>query len=153
MPNEPQLTAATVPVIIGAFEYQASPLTDRDNDELDNWLKHHIVNTARELMKGETDPIFRREFIEIAQERSLLASFQSYIGVQVFGTPIGLARMVWQLIKKSHPKVTHQELVSQMRDDKNIERVMEVFQALHPERYKDRSIDTNEVASPKNEEA
>jgi hypothetical protein len=137
-----QVTGATVPLIIGEYEYQASSLTDRDNDELDNWLKHYIVRTAKDLVKDEEDHAFRKDFIEVAHEKSLVASFHNHIGIQIFGTSTGIARIAWQMIKKNHPKVTHEELIPRMREEGNIENVHQVFQELHPERFAERNGDS-----------
>lgn len=125
-----RMSAASAPVTLtDRSEWQMSPLTDRDYDELTEWARAHVVDVARrsiELMpecsNHDAETIYR-----VALSKALETTWSSEEGKQLFMTPFGVCRLFWQSIKKRHPNAQESNLRPLFYVAGNITRVMDLF--------------------------
>lgn len=105
-----KLTAASLPIVIGGKTYQASPLSDKDLAELDNWVRADFIRTARQSLTPGMTSAERDETLSIAmREAQGLCAFRG-TGAKQLATLPGMIRLVWQSIKRNHPTTTEEEL-------------------------------------------
>ena len=99
--------------------YQLVPLTDRDYDELDNWVKEQIIESAVQGAK-HLEPSIQKLVIDSAVAQASGASWLTPTGTKLIVTPRGIARMLWQSIKRNHSTITYKEILSAMFDERNM---------------------------------
>lgn len=127
-----QATAAARPVTIKGRELRMSPLNDRDQAELDQWLQQrHIANARRSLRDSDATPAERDEILSIALRQSMSITLASQEGVTMLATPEGIARLVWQSCRREHPDLTFEELRSLAMSDEESLEAMQSFQKLN----------------------
>lgn len=101
----------TMPLTLGGREFAMSPLTDDDISELDNWTKTRLFELARlSLRIMPATEAEQRLILEVALKAGMGLTFLSGEGARLMGTLDGLARLVWQCVKTSHPDVTPEML-------------------------------------------
>lgn len=110
MTTKAEATAAPVPFDMGSVEFQLSPLTDRDISELDNWLRARMVRAARESLPDDATPEQRQETIGAAVVATAGVCLLSDLCASVMATPDGLARVIWQSVKRNHPGLTPEDV-------------------------------------------
>lgn len=114
----PQVTAAPFPITMGGKTYNMSPLTDKDIDEIDNWLKATYLQTARLGLVGLT-PSEREELLGIALDKARALTFTSRDGAKIASTIEGTTRVLWQGLKKNHPEISYDEFKADIFKLKN----------------------------------
>jgi len=102
----PQVTGASHPVKFGDRAYDMSPLTDKDIDEVDNWLRSTYLQTARLGLEGLNEEE-RQELLGVALKTARGLSFMSKDGAKIAGSLDGVTRVVWQGLKVNHPSLTY----------------------------------------------
>lgn len=123
-------TAASETITIGGREFQMSPLTDKDIAELDSFVQQRSIQIARDSVAGQSDEI-RRETIAIAIECALGLTWMAGRGAKILATVPGMARLLWQSVKRNHPEITVDELQELMLERNNIETVTDTFKKLN----------------------
>lgn len=116
------VTGAPRPLVFAdGTTYRFSPMSDKDIDELDMWVRAQFVRVARESLRGsDVSQIERDEIIRMAMREAMGLTFLWGPGAALMQTTAGLVRQAWQSIKKCHPEVTEDELRKQLLDPENI---------------------------------
>ena len=125
-----RITAASVPIKFNdGVEYLYSPLTDKDIDEMDEWLQARSIENARNSLAPGLSAEERQETLSIAIRDSLGITMLSGIGAKMVATVAGMTRLVWQGVKKNHPDVTIEQLRSHLLHPENIREANRVFES------------------------
>lgn len=126
MSDEAAITGAAVPLKIGDKEFMMSPLTDRDIVELDLWVQAKYVQIARESARDENLQE-RNRIEELATKTAASLTWMHGTGAQILASVDGMARLVWQAVRKNHPSVSLSELRALMFSEENIKAAQEAF--------------------------
>jgi hypothetical protein len=125
-------TAASAPVTIGGREFQASPLTDRDSAELDNWVQTRVIKTARDSLDEDTSEQERQETMDSANRIAQSMTWLWGDGAAILATPDGMARLAWQMCKDNHPGLAFEEIRAAILQPTAVDDIAGVFDFLHP---------------------
>jgi len=101
----PQMSAAPAPIELGGVTYRMSPLDDADYDELTNWLKSEIINTARCAITSDMSDDERREIMAAAMAEAAPIRFGELNSKPYLKSIYAFSRMIWQGLIKLHPRV------------------------------------------------
>lgn len=104
MPTDTQLTGGTMPFVVSEQTFKARPLTDRDYAELDEYVRAHIINTARKVAANLSEKE-RRELLAAAVLAATGLRWTSEEGAKVLNTLEGAAYLSWLMVKHSHKNV------------------------------------------------
>jgi hypothetical protein len=108
MPTDTQLTGGSCPFRVSGKNFDASPLTDRDYAELDEYVQDQIIQSARRSCK-DLSKEERRELLTIAVRASVGVRWNDEEGTRIlFNTPVGQSYMFWSMVKHNH-KITPKE--------------------------------------------
>jgi hypothetical protein len=119
MNDASKLVAAPFPINLGGVEWKMSPLTDLDHEELNQWVRSQHVRTAIEAAKGLDRETFDR-VVGVALNQAHTLEWTNEDGRAVAGTLNGMAQLIYQSVKKCHPKATPKEVLdSFLSGDKN----------------------------------
>ena len=131
MTTRSQATAASGEITIDGKIYRMSPLSDKDIGELDNWIRIRVIRLARQALTGEETEIEKRGIMGAAFEYATSLTWLDK-GVEEMGTLSGVARLLWQVLKRNHPELTTAGLeTSIVEGEINIDESMDVFDLLH----------------------
>lgn len=131
MTSRAQATAAPGDVTIDGKICRMSPLSDKDIAELDNWVRIRVIRLAKESLTGKETKEEREELLEVAFKH---ASKLTWLGEGLEDTTSleGVARLLWQTLKKHHPDLTVEYLAECIVEDKiDVDETMDVFDLLH----------------------
>lgn len=126
----PSLTAASSPLKLRDLELNLSPLSDKDIEELDEWVQSRFLDRVRVSLKGAS-PEERRESLEIAMQQSVTLTWMSGLGAKILATVPGMARLVYQSALKRHPNITYEEIRARVVDPEDVERINYKFAKLN----------------------
>jgi len=123
-----QISGAGMPIFLGGQEYTMHTLSDKDNDELTNWVRSSIVKMARDLIPPDADADYRDDVMRaaIAESRKVTSWMQPVCKQYLFSIE-GVARIVLQTLKKAHPRLTHQKVISLLQDPTSVLEFNEKF--------------------------
>lgn len=111
--------------------YEFSPLTDRDMEELDEWLAARVVENARNSLTPGMTPQEREETLSIAMRVSLEITFLSKTGAKMLSSLDGMVRLCYQSVRKRHPNVTPSQLREQLMKPENLEEINRLFEKVN----------------------
>lgn len=106
----PQMSAAPHQITLGGVVYRMSPLDDADYDELTNWLKSEIINTARSAITSDMSDDERREILAAAMSEAAPIRFGELNSKPYLKSIYAFSRMIWQGLIKLHPRVKLQDV-------------------------------------------
>lgn len=106
----PQVTAAPHPVTLGGKQYMMSPMSDKDMDEINNWLRSTVIDMARRSIPEDATKSEREEMLGVALDRARRLSWMSGEGARLIAEPEGIMRVLHACLRKNHPNLTFQEL-------------------------------------------
>ena len=130
MTTPAEATAAPIDVTVDGKQYTLTPLSDRSNCELDNWLRARIVAVARASLDEDASEKVKKETMERAFDHALKTSWLLNSDA-LLRTPDGVLRFVFQLLRPAHPNLTMEELAGMLRRDPDaLGRVMDAFELL-----------------------
>lgn len=110
----PQVTAAAHPVVIGGVTYMFAPLTDRDSDEIDNWLRGEYIRGARASLDENTPAQEREEILRIAIRDASRLSYMTGEGARMIASFRGIFRVIWQGLRREQPNLSFDEFRDRM---------------------------------------
>ena len=117
------------------------PLTDRDIDSLDEWLRSDYLMTVRQSFREDpniTDDEKRLE-LQIAQREASGLTWMQGRGASLMACPKGMARLVWQhLTDKSI--VTLEELRVMLHDPDNVNLATDHIEKVNNSGYRENKI-------------
>lgn len=126
-----RVTGAATPVKLTngeeTLEFQFSPLSDKDIDEIDEWLQSRAIDLARASLHDGLTQRERDETMNAAQRLAMEVSMLSPSGAKMLSTVAGLTRLCWQSARKNHKDLTESKLRSFMLHPANIDAVNEAF--------------------------
>ncbi len=142
-----QLTCAPYPVVLGEKTFQMSPLTDRDIDSLSNWIRSELIATARLALSDDMTPFERNEILEAAIAKARSVSFGEPSSAPYFKSVDGVARVIFQGVRKNHPKLTFEDFKPLLKTKEAIEASMEVWKELNIPQKHDEGGESNGSAA------
>lgn len=159
MPTETQITGGSCPMIISGREYQASPLTDLDSAELNEYVQFKIIDLAKNYIRKNVknlSPLERKEIRQSAIDASIGLSWIDSEAGKVLYTVEGTARLAWQmLVDKKKPIFEEFLNIFKFDEDKiteNMEEVDRVFTRLNIDSTYDPDAEGSEGSDDKIEE-
>lgn len=132
-----EITGSPYPLELGGTEYLVSPLTDGDISELDNWLQARYISRIRESLAQQYDGaenIPDAEYtraMTLAGKEALGISWMSGEGARLMASVDGISRVLWQMIKRRQPDVTHAFIREQCYSPVTAKLAGELFQKLN----------------------
>jgi hypothetical protein len=102
----PQVTAAPFPVKIGEYTYEMSPFSDRDIDEINNWMRASYIQMARDSLVPGMSREEREETLGVAMTRARKLSFLEGEGAEIAGSLDGACRVMWQGFRRKQPELS-----------------------------------------------
>lgn len=125
------MTAASRPIMLAGKEYQMAPLSDLDIAELDQWLKAKVIQTAIDAVPPDASEQTRQAILDSANRVALELSWMSPEGAKQMRTLDGMARLVWQSIKRQHPETTHIDIRKALTDARTVNEAVSAFDSLN----------------------
>lgn len=105
-----RITQASVPITlkytdpesgkVDVMELAFYPLEDVDYSEMDEWVRAHIIRTARASLNVDSPQHERDETLRTAMVTAMQITAFSGIGYRILATPDGWARLCWQSCKR-----------------------------------------------------
>jgi hypothetical protein len=108
--NPHALSGAAVTLYLGGKEYLLSPLTDRDDLELTDYVRQRYIRNARDWSRSMSRQD-RDEIMSVALRTASNLSWRSDDGRAILSTPDGLARLAWQGVRGNHGNVTPESIL------------------------------------------
>ena len=133
MTTQAQATGASVPVQIGEKTFMASMLSDRQWGELTLWLQARQLRIAKAAIDPElNEPDHDREESRVM---SLISRLDARMSMRdIASVPDGFSYWTWQLLRKSHPAITndevHQMIEASPGDTKNVYEAWKLLNAV-----------------------
>lgn len=117
--NDPRLTGAATPLTLEGddgetIELSTRPLTDRDMDELDAWLRREYVARLEAATEGASESMRRDVMIHVASTVPSVHFMDAGIGSRMIASPVGLARLIWQSCRRDQPDLKFARLKSML---------------------------------------
>lgn len=103
------------------YDLSMAPLTDADISELDSWLRSQFIRMVRNSLEESMSD--RDKELELAGARRQAAGlmFVTGDGARAMASVDGMARVVWQGIRKNHPEITLEKLRKLLFSPENME--------------------------------
>jgi len=123
-----RMSAAATPITFAdGVTYLFAPLTDRQIDQIDEWLQAHVIDVARASLSPEDTPEERDETLTIAMREARKLSLMTTDGIRLLATIPGMTFLCWLSLRREHPEVSQDELRTRLMDPANLERVNGAF--------------------------
>jgi hypothetical protein len=146
MTTAAEATGAPMDVIIAGKTYRMEPLAGTDFAEIDNWIRSWTLQLA--LPVAQNLPTAQATMIlDSAMRVATESSMATEHGQAVLKSPHGLARFIYQAVKKNHPAVNYQELWDALRDPDNMQAAAMCFQMLHGGSQKKTEVESGPAPS------
>lgn len=149
--NPHALSGAAVTLYLGSKEYQLSPLTDRDDLELTDYVRQRYIRNARDWSRSMPKQD-RDEIMSVALRTASGLSWRSDDGRAILSTPEGLARLAWQGVRGNHsgvtPEVILEAITANPEDARNVADAFRRANAPEPAGNGDSSPDPTNPRSP-----
>jgi|SRR6185437_6117870 len=149
----PSISAASAPLTLKGVDYNISPLSDRDWDELNNWLRSRLIKIARNSLTPDMDQESRDEVVGAAVREASKIDLMTGRGLRELSGPEGQCRMLYQSLKREHPRMTAEQCKKLLfRDDgkpdgESIKEFARIFSDLNmPERLRKKDKDKEDGA-------
>lgn len=138
------IVAAPYEFQLGDKTFRLSPLTDRDIEELDNWLRNRIIHMARVASLTLVDSE-RKLILESAITVASTTSWMSPEGSKIMGTLDGIAQLTLQGLRKHHPEVTFGGIRLLLIGATEIESATTAFQQVNNSESKKKKLKDQEM--------
>jgi hypothetical protein len=125
------VAAATIPIQLAGQEFQLSPLTDRDIQELNNWLQSQVIQAARGALTDDMAQDQRDEILGAAVREASKVSWFSADGARRMRTIEGVSRILWQSLKRLHPSLTPDKVKDMVLDPATVTMAMAAFRKVN----------------------
>jgi hypothetical protein len=142
------VTGASFPITLAGNTYELLPLSDKDYEEINNWGRKQLIDIARASFDDEMSQDERDEILGAALRESRSVNFMTPDGAKFFRTPMGIARILWQGLRKRNPKLELVTVSVAIRDNpEDILEAMNVFKELNLGKI------VEKTPTPKNDDA
>jgi hypothetical protein len=125
------VTSSPRPIRLGGKEYLMSPLSDRDIEELDQWLKSKVIQMAIDAIPQNASDQICRSVLDSANRVAMEISWMSPEGARQMRTLDGMARLFWQSIKINHPEMSHIDVRKCLVDARVVDEALSAFDDLN----------------------
>lgn len=140
------VTGASFPITLGGAEYHMSPLSDIDIEELNNWLRSRFIQMARDSLPENASQQQVDDTLRVAMQTAHDMSWMTGAGAKQMSHPDGIARLLWQSLRKRHPDLTHAQVRALIVSPATIASVMATFDHVN---FSDAMRRTTPSGSPK----
>ena len=125
-------SAAPAPFAMGGVDYLMSPLTDRDIQELNNFIRQEILTTAREFCKSETNKAIIEATMKVAMDKVAIVDW--IIDSDLLQSVDRIGYLLWMGVRNNEPKPQRGAFVRALLDnwDGNFEVCMNTLQLVNP---------------------
>ena len=120
------VTGAPAPITVGGRELRMSPLTDKEYEEVNNWLRAKVIKTARAAFTDDMTPAERSEILQAAILASRSLTFVNATEMFELDRLEVMARVLHQGVVRNHPDVTIEWLKDEFK--KNPDAMVEAIQ-------------------------
>lgn len=105
------ISAAAIPIeFINGEQYQLSPLTDKELDEIDLWMQARLVNIARHSLTPDLSKTARDETLSAALRESSKLSIFSAAGIQALSNIQGITHLCYISLLRRHPDILQEDV-------------------------------------------
>ncbi len=125
------ITAATLDLKFGDKVLTMSPFDDKDIVELDQWLRSHVINMARQSIPDDADQEYKELLLKVAIDKATSLSWMSGEGAKLMATLEGMARLLYQGVKHNHPDETFESVRRFINSPDALSQVNEAFTELN----------------------
>lgn len=124
-----KVVGASAPLVFhDGTEVSIYPLTDKDIEELNEWVRYRYIRTVRNsLQEGVSDKQYEME-MRIAYQEAASLQWLSGIGAKMMASPDGMARLMYQAC---HKEVDYDTLHKLLFHPENLERSVSLFERLN----------------------
>lgn len=141
--DEAKLAGAAKPVIFtdkdspnGTITLWPEPLSDRDNIELDSWVRSYYLYTQRSNIDPEALDEDKDRIERIAQQTAATLNWYSGLGVQIMASVEGMTQIMYMSVRKRSPKITPDKIRELLMNEQNLEEANKTFEELNLEKEK-----------------
>ncbi len=124
MTTTAQATAAAHTVNIGGRTFRMSPLRDRDYGEFEAWVQDKHIALFKRNLEGLPDDERQRQ-LDRAFDRAAEIGIHSPEAMSAMCTVDGVGKLVWMGIRREHPDVKEDEIVSLMTSPEFIRQALD----------------------------
>jgi hypothetical protein len=100
-----------------------SPMSDRDIEEMNEWIRARFIQNARNSLAGITDPATREETLAIAMRTASRLQFTNGTGAGMVATPEGMTQLVYLCCRERTANLTYEVVRALMFNPLNVESV------------------------------
>ncbi len=143
-----QVTSAPSPMTLldedgTEHEYQVTPLTDRDFDSLDSWIQSRVISVTRASLKNNPDvtPLEYQLEMKLAMKASIGVSLYEDNGSDTINTPLGVARLAWQMTRKEHSELGSDHFSRYSRQGENYNEILRLFRLQNTKHLEDIEVE------------
>lgn len=136
--DDARLVGAAKPVIFsdkdspsGSITLWPEPLSDKDNVELDAWVRKYYLFTQRSSIPDGTDEYERDRIERIAQETASTLTWYSGLGIRIMASVDGMTQIMYMSIRKQNPRITVEKIRSLLLTEENLEEANKAFEELN----------------------
>ena len=127
----PDISQAPHSIMLGGKEYLLDVLTDVDIEELTNWLRSSVIQAAQASLTDSMTPAERKEVLGVAMDQARGLSWISGDGAKAMGSLSGVARVLWQGLKRRYPDLSHEDVRKLIMDPKTLDYAMSIWNELN----------------------
>lgn len=144
------IAAAPVGIILSGQEFIMSPLRDKDVQEINNFIKQDILNTARTFCKTEPDDRIVQATMKAAMEQASKVDW--LLNFDLLQTIERVAFLFWVCVKNSAPNPTRVDFTKIMIEDweKNFDICMDALKLVNPTLMKQKKDQEDEEDNQEN---
>jgi len=126
------ISAAPVAFKMNDVEYLMSPLTDRDIDELNNFIKQGILSAAKEFCENTRSQDIINATMKAAMDK--VSSIDWLTNPDLLETAENVTYLLWMGARNNNPKPTRGEFKKAVLLDwsTNFDLCMEILQLVNP---------------------
>jgi len=120
-----KVAGAAIPIEFSdGTSYLVSPLSDKDIEELNEWVRSEYISMVR---RSGASP----EEMGVAFNEAAGIQWMSGVGSKMMASVNGMARLVYQGCLKKHPNISYEKLRELLFHPDNLEKTRQVFERLN----------------------
>lgn len=115
-----RVTGAATPLTLkDGTTLRFTPLTDKDTEEIDEWLRSRIIEMARGTFTASTSAADRAELLAVAMKQATKTTYTTFDGIEMLATIPGITFICWLSVRRDHPEITIADLRKHFTDDES----------------------------------
>lgn len=126
-----QASGAPIEITLGDKSYRMSPLTRRDIEELDNYVRATVMTTARASLPQDASEEQKKLTEETALRTAMSMSWMTGEGARLMSSLTGWSRILWQGLRYNHPELTPDSIAALLLDPTNLEQAQKRWHLLN----------------------